>query len=106
MPFGLPPPPGLPPLPKLARKESANIPESIPAQADAPTKPARDPNELGIVLTRRGPDPSAWLRPYQQRFAEASRTASEQTRHLSGPARVLARQRIIRELLATSKEPT
>ena len=99
-PFGLPRPPGLPPLPRLARKESAHIPEIIPAPADAPAKPPRDPAELGLVMKRRGPDPSAWLKPHQARLAEASRIAGEQTKHLKGPARDVAKYRIVGKLLA------
>ncbi len=93
MPFKLPPLPGPPSLPKLARDE--------PTQS---AKPAHDPHELGITLGRRGKDPTAWLRPHQQRLAEASRIAGEQTKNLKGPARVVAKGRIVRELLKTPQD--
>ncbi|MDP2662026.1 MAG: hypothetical protein Q8R28_14980 [Dehalococcoidia bacterium] len=53
-----------------------------------------------IVTVRRKPKNPTWLKAHQEKFTAATRQASAETRHLTGPARVAAMNKRVKEIMA------
>lgn len=61
-----------------------------------------DKNDYVMYVRKKGPKP-IWLAAHQERLKAATKRASEETKHLSGPARVLEMNRRVKEYMHESK---
>lgn len=77
-------------------------PSPITAEAPMAAQPPAPPDDYGIVMRKRGRDPT-WLNKYKQRLAEANKVAAERTQHLKGADRVRAMNQIVRDLLRADR---
>ena len=68
------------------------------AESEEHSQLPEEQEELQVILRRRPKNPT-WLKKHQERFAEATRIAAEETKHLSGETRSRAMNVRISELV-------